>query len=134
MNTLVNTAADCLIVDANCARYGDSVFDLAFVVNHLCLKAVHDRGAARPLVAAIHALLCARAAADAPGCSAAVERRAAQLLPGPLLARLDGKSPVEYLTDEGERSHIPEASRRFLLSPAGGIDDIVIAPTGRTFP
>ena len=30
----------------------------------------------------------------------ALERRAAALLPGLLLARVDGKSPVEYLTTE----------------------------------
>jgi hypothetical protein len=51
-----------------------------------------------------------------------------------MLARLDGKSPVEYLTDESDRSHIRETARRFLLSPAGRIEDIVIALTGRPFP
>jgi hypothetical protein len=31
-----------------------------------------------------------------------VEQRAASLLPALLLARVDGKSPVEYLTEEGK--------------------------------
>lgn len=133
-NTLVSTVTDCLILDAECAWYGDPAFDLAFAVNHLCLTAVQVQGAAGPLDPAIHALLCARAADDAPRCGAAVERRAAQLLPGLMLACLDGKSPVEYLTDEAERAHIRETSRRFLLSPTGCIEDIVIALTGRPFP
>ena len=53
----------------------------------------------------------------APTCAAstgsratALERRAAALLPGLLLARVDGKSPVEYLTDEAERD--ARAARR----------------------
>ena len=36
--------------------------------------------------------------------AAALEARAAHLLPGLLLGRVDGKSPVEYLTEEAERN------------------------------
>jgi hypothetical protein len=42
---------------------------------------------------------------------AALERRCAALLPGLALARVDGKSPVEYLTEEGDR----ETVRRFAI-------------------
>jgi hypothetical protein len=36
----------------------------------------------------------------------ALERRAARLLPAFLLARIDGKSPVEYITDETSKDAV----------------------------
>jgi tRNA A-37 threonylcarbamoyl transferase component Bud32 len=132
-NMLVGAGARCLILDAECAWYGDPAFDLAFLVNHLCLKAVHVPGAAGSLAEAIGALLSARAEADATDEATEVARRAARLLPGLLLARLDGKSPVEYLTENEDRAHVRDTARRFLLSPAEDVEDIVVALTGRGF-
>ena len=132
-NMLVTADADCLILDAECAWYGDPAFDLAFVINHLCLKAVHVQNAQVPLVTAIGALLRARAAMDDPDRGPAVECRAARLLPGLMLARLDGKSPVEYLNDEEKRAHIRRTARHFLLSPTERIADVVTALTGRAW-
>jgi 5-methylthioribose kinase len=132
-NMLVTAGAECLILDAECAWYGDPAFDLAFLVNHLCLKSVHVRNAAGSLAEAIGRLLVARAEADATDAAPEVERRAARLLPGLMLARLDGKSPVEYLTDDEDRAHIRETARRFLLSPTDDVQDIVVALAGRGF-
>jgi hypothetical protein len=50
-----------------------------------------------------------------------------------MLARLDGKSPVEYLTDDEDRAHVRETARRFLLSPTDDVQDIVVALAGRGF-
>ena len=44
---------------------------------------------------------------------AALEQRAATLLPGLLLGRVDGKSPVEYL-DEAQRAQVRRVARDFL--------------------
>ena len=41
----------------------------------------------------------------------AMERRTAALLPGLLLARIDGKSPVEYLTGAGVRADVRAFAR-----------------------
>ena len=49
--------------------------------------------------------------------TAALEARAAALLPGLLLARVDGKSPVEYLTDETDRERVRGFARTFLPAP-----------------
>ena len=48
----------------------------------------------------------------------ALEQRAAALLPGLLLARVDGKSPVEYITDDAQREPVRRAARR-AAAPAG---------------
>ena len=39
------------------------------------------------------------------------------LLPGLLLGRVDGKSPVEYLTEVVDKDRVRRAARRLLLSP-----------------
>lgn len=83
------------LLDFEVAHLGDPVFDLAFMLNHLMLKAFHRPDATEGYVA------CADAFAES---YAAVAR---PLLPPEgylvahlgvlMLARIDGKSPVEYL-------------------------------------
>jgi hypothetical protein len=43
-----------------------------------------------------------------------LEARVATLLPALLLARIDGKSPVEYLTEETERESVRSIARDLL--------------------
>lgn len=129
-NILVNAASVSLILDAECAWYGDPAFDLAFALNHLLLKSVHRPDAAGRLRSAIEALLEGRAEADTPGAAAPVQARATRLVPGLLLARVDGKSPVEYLTNPDKQATIRAVARRFLLSPAAHPLEIARALTG----
>jgi hypothetical protein len=46
-----------------------------------------------------------------------VEARAAALLPGLFLARVDGKSPVEYLTADTDKQKVRRFARTFLERP-----------------
>ena len=46
-----------------------------------------------------------------------MERRAAHLLPGLLLARVDGKSPVEYLSTEADRGLVRRVATALLRRP-----------------
>lgn len=85
-----------VILDCETACFGDPAFDLAFLLNHLCLKALHHAPANPGLPDLASAALDAYRAAD-PANAPAVEARTARLLPMLLLARVDGKSPVEYL-------------------------------------
>jgi len=106
-----------VFLDAECAWYGDPAFDLAFCLNHLLLK-----GAWRPqwrrqyvdLFGAFATTYLARVDWEAPR---DLERRAAALLPGLLLARLDGKSPVEYLAGETQRNAVGLVARELLMNP-----------------
>jgi hypothetical protein len=45
-----------------------------------------------------------------------LEMRAATLLPALLLARIDGKSPVEYITGEAEKERVRSAARGLLAA------------------
>lgn len=107
-----------VILDAECAWYGDPAFDLAFVENHLLLKgAWHPRWRVA-YVAALDALDHAYFAhVDWEPCPALAERVAA-LLPALMLARVDGKSPVEYL-DAVSRREVREFAQSALRQRAG---------------
>ena len=96
-----------VFLDAECAWYGDPAFDLAFCLNHLLLKCLWvpaARGAFLECFDALSAAYLQRAAFEN------VEKRTASLLPALLLARVDGKSPVEYLS-EPQRQRAREFAR-----------------------
>jgi aminoglycoside phosphotransferase (APT) family kinase protein len=106
-----------VILDAECAWYGDPAFDAAFCLNHLLLKAAWVPTARGPLRAAFDAFADAWLDAARFEPRAELAGRAAALLPALMLARVDGKSPVEYLTDERDRARVRMVATRLLLDP-----------------
>jgi len=106
-----------VFLDAECAWYGDPAFDLAFCLNHLLLKCLWTPGAAARFLDAFDALSAAYLAHVEWETAAALEDRAARLLPGLLLARVDGKSPVEYLTGEADKDCVRRVARHLLANP-----------------
>jgi aminoglycoside phosphotransferase (APT) family kinase protein len=110
-----------VILDAECAWYGDPAFDLAFVLNHLLLKGVWRRDRRSDYLAMFASLCAAYRARVAWEPWPALEARTAALLPGLLLARVDGKSPVEYVTDERDKNLIRGFARAHLARPVGSL-------------
>lgn len=114
-----------VILDAECAWYGDPAFDPAFCLNHLLLKSIW-----RPAYGERH-LACAevfwRAYRGALGAAELgdVEERVATLLPALTLARLDGKSPVEYLTDAAARQAVRRFAKDLLMQPQAGVRPVL---------
>jgi aminoglycoside phosphotransferase (APT) family kinase protein len=87
-----------IFLDAECAVFGDPAFDIAFCLNHLVIKALcRDRDRAA-LLRAIDALWSGYCAGVDWEDALSIEKRTARILPALMLARVDGKSPVEYLT------------------------------------
>ena len=106
-----------VFLDAETACYGDPAFDLAFCLNHFLLKAVwHPEWTfdyARSF-AAIRDAYLAGVTWEKPS---AIDGRTARLLPMLFLARVDGKSPVEYLTDEGDKAFVRGAAMQMIVEP-----------------
>ncbi|WP_413988267.1 aminoglycoside phosphotransferase family protein [Labrys okinawensis] len=100
-----------VFLDAECACHGDPAFDLAFCLNHLLLKGARKGVGREAYRHAFVALVEAYRSGIDWEEPAMLESRAAALLPALFLARVDGKSPVEYLTADEER----EAVRRFAI-------------------
>jgi len=103
-----------VFLDAECAWYGDPAFDLAFCLNHLLLKCLWVPQAAERFMACFDALAAGYLSVHD---SAGLEARAASLLPGLLLARVDGKSPVEYVTEGAQKARVRSVARTLLVAP-----------------
>ena len=116
-NVLLGPAGP-LLLDAECAWYGDPAFDAAFCLNHLLLKCLWVPRAVPALLQAFDAFERGwlDAAAWEPGDGLAA--RVAALLPALMLARVDGKSPVEYLTEDAQRDLVRRFAARWLEAPA----------------
>lgn len=106
-----------VFLDAECAWYGDPAFDLAFCLNHLLLKCLWTPRAARDFLTCFTAMAAAYRAAVTWEPKDEIEQRTARLLPGLLLARVDGKSPVEYLQKEGDKERVRRVARHLLATP-----------------
>jgi aminoglycoside phosphotransferase (APT) family kinase protein len=106
-----------VFLDAECAWYGDPAFDLAFCLNHLLLKCLWVPGRALQFLAAFDALAAAYLGAVSWETGEALEARAAALLPALFLARVDGKSPVEYIRDDMGRNRVRRVAIPFVRSP-----------------
>jgi aminoglycoside phosphotransferase (APT) family kinase protein len=109
-----------VFLDAECAWYGDPAFDLAFCLNHLLLKCLWVPAARSALLECFDALY--RSYFEKASFQG-MEARTASLLPALLLARVDGKSPVEYLT-ESDREIVRRAARPLVASPVSRLQDV----------
>ncbi|MFZ5831931.1 MAG: phosphotransferase family protein [Planctomycetota bacterium] len=107
----------CVILDCEVAWYGDGAFDLAFLLNHLFLKAAYHapQGAGlEPLVdATLESYFAARG--EVLPRRAELMERVGRLLPMLMLARVDGKSPAEYL-DASRRNAVRELAAEWIAS------------------
>lgn len=110
-NILIHRSRPPVVLDAECATWGDPAFDVAFMLAHLLLKAVHLKAPELYDTASGFLTVYQRAAPEA------VDARLAELLPALVLARLDGKSPVDYVSDDTERRRIRATVVRALERP-----------------
>jgi aminoglycoside phosphotransferase (APT) family kinase protein len=113
-----------VFLDAECAWYGDPAFDLAFCLNHLLLKGLWVPVRRKAFLQCYDALADAYLAGAVWEPRAGLEMRAATLLPGLLLARVDGKSPVEYLKSDPDKEFVREIAGRFLRSPPATLAEL----------
>lgn len=105
-----------IFLDAETAWFGDPAFDAAFCLNHFLLKSLF-----RP-VSKAGFFDCFKSFREnylkqvSWETSEEIELRIDQLLPILLLARVDGKSPVEYITDEKIKNRIRLIARKFIIN------------------
>ena len=123
-NILVGPGGTPVFLDAECAWYGDPAFDLAFCLNHLMLKCLWTPSAAAGFLDGFEALSNAYLASVDWENASDLEARAARLLPGLFLARVDGKSPVEYLVAGGEKESVRRTARQLLVAPVARLDEV----------
>jgi 5-methylthioribose kinase len=113
------------LVDYETAHLGDPTMDLGFCLSHLMLKAIkrsHDRQRHFELTRRFWQGYTAETT-FLP--QAELQRRGIEHLGVCLLARIDGTSPVEYLTEEDKRETVRQMSRRVLLDHLHGWDEVL---------
>jgi len=101
------------LVDYECAHYGDPTMDLGLLLAHLVLKAVRLPERAEEYLELTRSFWRGykrfRPAEE-------FEARAVRHFAVCLLARVDGTSPVEYLTDEAKRDAVRRLARTLLIT------------------
>jgi aminoglycoside phosphotransferase (APT) family kinase protein len=113
-----------LFLDAECAWFGDPAFDLAFCLNHLLLKCLWRRESTQCFLTAFDRLAGSYLSRVGWEPVAAIEERAARLLPALFLARVDGKSPVEYVTEEAQKDQIRRVARALIRTQPSRLEPI----------
>jgi aminoglycoside phosphotransferase (APT) family kinase protein len=108
-NILVS-AGRMVLLDCEVACYGDPAFDVAFLFTHWFLKALYHKDHFKEVRAMIEAFREGYALLDAE-----MERRVTPLLVMLMLARVDGKSPVEYLVEAADKETVRTFCRSTLV-------------------
>jgi aminoglycoside phosphotransferase (APT) family kinase protein len=109
------------IIDLEVAHVGDPAFDLAFMISHLVLKSIHrpgDADAYRACGIAFSAGYRNVASATAPPWRHVLGHVGALLL-----ARVIGKSPVEYL-GPSQKTQAVTLGQRLLTNPPDAVDEV----------
>jgi tRNA A-37 threonylcarbamoyl transferase component Bud32 len=118
-NVLVGGGSASWVLDWEVAHYGDPVFDVAFMLCHLLLKSVHRPKDAWQLWACADAFLAAYRAGVPTALVPPTDHMVGHV-GCLLLARVDGKSPAEYLSDAG-REHVRD---RALAALSGDVESV----------
>jgi len=113
-----------VFLDAECAWYGDPAFDLAFCLNHLLLKCMLNRRAITRFLTCYDRFAEAYLRAVNWELRDELEPRAACLLPALMLGRVDGKSPVEYITEEADKERVRKVARSLLTDRVERLDAV----------
>ena len=112
------------VIDFEVAHFGDPVFDVAYMLNHLLLKLLHLPDSTSRLESSAARFWEAYAAAVPEDLLPEIPYLLGHI--GALMvARVDGKSPVEYLT-RGEQDRVRELGSRLLLDPPGSLGDALL--------
>jgi 5-methylthioribose kinase len=106
-----------VLLDHEVIHWGDPAFDLGFSLTHFLSKAHHLRAHREKFAAAAHWYWQSY---DDNSC----EERAVRHTLGCLLARVDGRSPLEYL-DADERQRQRTAALRLIAAPPRAMDELI---------
>ena len=130
---IIVTGQDVFLLDFEVVHYGNPVFDLAFMLNHLMLKSVHNAGIREMYFHAARSFWQGyreRAGLDVQT-AAQRERDTIKQTGCLMLARIDGKSPAEYIVDPAIKESVRSIAKDILLGEYAKLDDMMALVDGR---
>jgi 5-methylthioribose kinase len=108
-----------VLLDHEVIHYGDPAFDLGFSLTHLLAKTLHREEWSGPLLKATqHFITCYLKLVEPAAFPGTIEVRACRHTVACLLARVAGRSPLEYLT-QAERRRVKAAALRLMKQKPG---------------
>lgn len=119
---------DIKIVDCEVAWFGDPCFDIAFALHHLLLKRCHLGDSSLTDMAVAFYDSYRQELGESP-LTAIDEQHLMEVTLFMMLARLDGKSPVEYLSDT-EKTEIRERVMIALANVPNSLDALIQGVSG----
>lgn len=129
-------AGGLMLVDCEVGHFGDGAFDLGFFLSHLMLKTIYHACPGRqeadmPCLDLARRFVEAYLRAVEPAVPAEeladLQARGVHNLAGCLIARVDGKSPVEYLSRQEHRKMVRDLARRLLQASPPSLPDALDA-------
>jgi len=113
------------ILDFECAHFGDPAYDVGFITNHLMLKAVKNKAWAPAYLNLMAAMVDDYFAIINFIDRATLETNTVRTLAFLFLARVDGKSPAEYITAEDDKDFIRNVSYAMVRDNLKTYEDVV---------
>jgi 5-methylthioribose kinase len=104
-----------VLIDFEVVHWGDPAFDSGFLLNHLVLKAVRRPQLARHYLDAAGKFWSGLLDGLGPAGDAGFELMTVRHLGALMLARIDGKSPVEYIQKQEIQAQVRRLAKRILL-------------------
>jgi Phosphotransferase enzyme family len=114
-----------LILDFEVAHYGDPAFDTAFCINHLVLPAIRFQERSERYLDAARSFWHAYAQPQTPSLDPQIEATTIRELGCLLLARIDGKSKIPYITDDATKDLVRRIAREILLGAETSLDALL---------
>jgi 5-methylthioribose kinase len=121
-NFLVSRGA-VMAIDFEVTHFGDPAFDSAFLLNHLLLKSFYKPKWSTGFARMAHTFWRAYREGLPPECHW-IEAATLNHLGCLLLARIDGKSPAEYITDAALRERVRMFARNLIVQPPALVADV----------
>lgn len=113
------------LIDFEVVHFGDPSFDSAFCLNHLVLKWFRLPSYRGALEAMARAYWAGLLEALPPPAAAFIEAATLDHLGFLLLARVDGKSPAEYLKEEALREQVRRAAKSLICSRPESVEALL---------
>jgi 5-methylthioribose kinase len=111
------------LIDFEVVHWGDPAFDAGFLLNHLFLKAFHQPRFGRLYFSAAREFWKELLRGSEETALGDFENMTLRHLSALMLARMDGKSPVEYIREEMTKERVRRFAKRLLLEGPLGLEE-----------
>jgi 5-methylthioribose kinase len=123
-NMLVS-GGQIFLIDFEVIHWGDPAFDTGFLLNHLFLKSFHQSRFASQYFAAIREFWRILSSESPELVNRGFEALTIRHLGGLMLARIDGKSPAEYLREDAVKEQVRTVAKQVLREQPQELTEVI---------